>query len=244
MLARILQFFLIQRTLVVLMVFAVLAGGWQAFQKIPIDAFPDVSPAQVKIIFKAPGMTPSEVEQRIIAPIELELLGLPRQKILRSLAKYGIADITLDFSEGTDIYWARQLVSERLTNMDLPQGVSGGMAPLSTPLSDIFMFSIEGDSLNNMEKRDLLDWVIRPALRSVPGVADVNVLGGFSRTFVVKPDYQKLQTYHVSLEQLIKALQENNKNDGAGRLNQGEEVLLVRTQGNLENIADIENICL
>lgn len=106
------------------------------------------------------------------------------------------------------------------------------------------MFSIEGDSLNNMEKRDLLDWVIRPALRSVPGVADVNVLGGFSRTFVVKPDYQKLQTYHVSLEQLIKALQENNKNDGAGRLNQGEEVLLVRTQGNLENIADIENICL
>ncbi|MFK5986025.1 MAG: CusA/CzcA family heavy metal efflux RND transporter [Pseudomonadota bacterium] len=242
MLAKILQFFLIQRTLVVLLVFAILAGGWQAFQKIPIDAFPDVSPAQVKMIFKAPGMTPSEVEQRIIAPLELELLGLPNQKILRSLAKYGIADITLDFNEGTDIYWARQLVSERLNNMDLPQGVTGGMAPLSTPLSDIFMFTIEGNSLNNMEKRDLLDWVIRPALRSVPGVADVNVLGGFSRTFVVKPDYQKLQTYQVSIEQLIKSLQENNKNDGAGRLNQGEEVLLVRTQGNLTNISDIEHI--
>ena len=242
MLAKILQFFLIQRTLVVLLVFAILAGGWQAFQKIPIDAFPDVSPAQVKMIFKAPGMTPSEVEQRIIAPLELELLGLPNQKILRSLAKYGIADITLDFNEGTDIYWARQLVSERLNNMDLPQGVTGGMAPLSTPLSDIFMFTIEGNSLNNMEKRDLLDWVIRPALRSVPGVADVNVLGGYARTFVVKPDYLKLQTYHVSIDQLIKSLQENNKNDGAGRLNQGEEVLLVRTQGNLTNISDIEHI--
>ena len=242
MLAKILQFFLIQRTLVVLIVFAILAGGWQAFQKIPIDAFPDVSPAQVKMIFKAPGMTPSEVEQRIIAPLELELLGLPNQKILRSLAKYGIADITLDFDEGTDIYWARQLVSERLNNMDLAQGVTGGMAPLSTPLSDVFMFTIEGNSLNNMEKRDLLDWVIRPALRSVPGVADVNVLGGYARTFVVKPDYLKLQTYHVSIDQLIKSLQENNKNDGAGRLNQGEEVLLVRTQGNLTSISDIEHI--
>ncbi len=244
MLSRILQFFLIQRTLVVLIVFALLAGGWQAFQKIPIDAFPDVSPAQVKIIFKAPGMTPAEVEQRIIAPLELELLGLPNQKILRSLAKYAIADITLDFDEGTDIYWARQLVSERLGNLDLPAGVSGGMAPLSTPLSDVFMFTIEGDSLNNMEKRDLLDWVIRPALRSVPGVADVNVLGGFVRSFVVKPDYQKMQTYHISIDQLIRALQENNRNDGAGRLNQGEEVLLVRTRGNLSGISDIEQIVI
>lgn len=242
MLSRILQFFLIQRTLVVLIVFAVLAGGWQAFQKIPIDAFPDVSPAQVKMIFKAPGMTPAEVEQRIIAPLELELLGLPKQKILRSLAKYGIADITLDFDEGTEIYWARQLVSERLNNMELPQGVSGGMAPLSTPLSDVFMFTIAGDTLNNMQKRDLLDWVIRPALRSVPGVADVNALGGFVRTYVVKPDYQKLQTYQISLEQMITALEENNKNDGAGRLNQGEEVLLVRTQGNLTSISDIEQV--
>ncbi|MDX2505291.1 MAG: CusA/CzcA family heavy metal efflux RND transporter [Gammaproteobacteria bacterium] len=242
MLSRILQFFLIQRTLVVLIVFAVLAGGWQAFQKIPIDAFPDVSPAQVKMIFKAPGMTPAEVEQRIIAPLELELLGLPNQKILRSLAKYGIADITLDFTEGTDIYWARQLVSERLNNMDLPQGVVGGMAPLSTPLSDVYMFTIEGNTLNNMEKRDLLDWVIRPALRSVPGVADVNMLGGFTRTFVVKPDYQKLHTFHVSLDHMITALQQNNKNDGAGRLNEGEEVFLVRTQGNLSTLSDIENI--
>ncbi|WP_319381119.1 CusA/CzcA family heavy metal efflux RND transporter [Thiomicrorhabdus sp.] len=241
MLARFLQFFLIQRTLVVLLVFAVIAGGWQAFQKMPIDAFPDVSPSQVKMIFKAPGMTPSEVEQRVIAPLEQELLGLPKQQILRSLAKYGLADITLDFQEGTDIYWARQIVSERLGNVDLPTGVTGGMAPLSTPLSDVFMFTIEGDTLDNMQKRDLLDWVIRPALRSVPGVADVNVLGGLARTYAVQPDYQKLAAYQIGLPQLLDALQENNRNDGAGRLHQGEEVLLVRTQGNLNSIADIEN---
>lgn len=242
MLARFLQFFLVQRTLVVLMVLALVAGGWQAFQKMPIDAFPDVSPSQVKLIFKAPGMTPGEVEQRIIAPLEQELLGLPQQKVLRSLAKFGLADITLDFAEGTDIYWARQLVAERLGGIDLPAGVVGGMAPLSTPLSDVFMFTIEGDTLDDMQKRDLLDWVIRPALRSVPGVADVNMLGGLSKTFVIKPDYQKLSGLKISLEQLIQAVEENNQNDGAGRLNQGEEVLLVRTQGSLTSIADIENV--
>ncbi|MBF6058750.1 efflux RND transporter permease subunit [Thiomicrorhabdus heinhorstiae] len=242
MLARFLQFFLVQRTLVVLLVLAVVAGGWQAFQKIPIDAFPDVSPSQVKMIFKAPGMTPAEVEQRVIAPLEMELLGLPKQQILRSLAKYGLADITLDFREGTDIYWARQIVAERLGNVNLPAGVTGGMAPLSTPLSDVFMFTIEGDALSNMQKRDLLDWVIRPALRSVPGVADVNVLGGLARTYAVQPDYQKLAAYQIGLPQLMEALQNNNQNDGAGRLHQGEEVLLVRTQGNLSSIADIENI--
>ena len=189
MLANLLQFFLVQRTMVVLIVLSIMAGGWQAFKEIPVDAFPDVSPAQVKVIFKAPGMTPEEVEQRVIAPIEQELLGLPNQQILRSLAKYALADITIDFEEGTDVYWARQLVAERLGGLTLPAGVSGGMAPLSTPLSDVFMFTIEGDTLNTMQKRDLLDWVIRPALRSVNGVADINVLGGRSKTYVVKPDY-------------------------------------------------------
>ncbi|MBO1927310.1 efflux RND transporter permease subunit [Thiomicrorhabdus sp. 6S2-11] len=244
MLSRFLQFFLVQRTLVLLIVLVLVGAGWQAFQKIPIDAFPDVSPTQVKMIFKAPGMTPSEVEQRVIAPLEQELLGLPNQEVLRSLAKYALADITIDFKEGTDIYWARQQVAERLGNADLPPGITGGMAPLSTPLSDVFMFTIEGDALNNMEKRDLLDWVIRPALRSVPGVADVNVLGGLARVYAVKPDYQKLATYQVGVEQLIEVLQQNNRNDGAGRLNQGEEVLLVRTQGSLESIEQIEQLII
>ena len=236
------KFFLTQRTLVLLMSFAILSLGWVAFQKTPIDAFPDVSPVQVKLIFKAPGMTPSEVEQRVISPLEQELLGIPNQTTLRSLAKYAIADITLDFTKDTDPYWARQLVAERLNNIELPAGVSGGMAPLSTPLSDIFMFTLEGDTLNNMEKRELLDWVIRPALRSVPGVADVNALGGKVKIFAVKPDYAKLQAYQISLSTLIEVLENNNQNDGAGRINAGEEVLLVRTEGNLTDISDIENL--
>lgn len=240
--SELIKFFLTQRILVLLMVFAIAAGGWIAFQKTPIDAFPDVSPVQVKLIFKAPGMTPSEVEQRVISPLEQELLGIPNETSLRSLAKYAIADITLDFEEGTDPYWARQLVAERLGNLSLPPGVTGGMTPLSTPLSDIFMFTIEGDTLNNMEKRDLLDWVIRPALRSVPGVADVNALGGKVKIFAVKPDYSKLQAHQVSLKALIEALENNNQNDGAGRVNAGEEVLLVRTEGNLTTIKDIENL--
>ncbi|BBP43344.1 efflux RND transporter permease subunit [Thiosulfativibrio zosterae] len=242
MLSNFIQFFLTQRILVVLMILSILSGGWMAFQKTPIDAFPDVSPIQVKMIFKAPGMTPTEVEQRIISPIEMEVLGLPNQDSLRSLAKYAIADITLDFKPGTDIYWARQVVAERLNAIDLPAGVTGGIAPLSTPLSDIFMFTIEGNTLNNMEKRDLLDWVIRPALRSVPGVADVNSLGGLVRTYSVQPDFQRLQAFKISVNQLIAAIEANNKNDGAGRLNQGEEVMLVRTLGNLTSIDDIENI--
>ena len=239
---RLIQFFLTQRIFVLLVIFALMAGGWMAFQKTPIDAFPDVSPVQVKMIFKAPGMTPTEVEQRVIAPLEQELLGIQKVTLLRSLAKYAIADITLDFEEGADIYWARQLVAERLSGVDLPNTVVGGMAPLSTPLSDVFMFTIDGDTLDNMEKRDLLDWVIRPALRSVPGVADVNALGGLVRVFAVKPDFNKLQAFEISLATLINTIETHNQNDGAGRVNQGEEVLLVRTPGNLTSIEDIENI--
>ncbi|BBN59735.1 efflux RND transporter permease subunit [Hydrogenovibrio marinus] len=241
MLSRLIQFFLTQRMMVVLIIFSITAGGWVAFKNTPIDAFPEVSPTQVKMIFKAPGMTPSEVEQRIITPIEMEMLGLPNQKLLRSMGKYSIADITIDFKEGTDIYWARQQVAEKLNGITLPEGVTGGISPLSTPLGDIFMFTIDGNTLNNQEKRTLLDWVIRPALRSVQGVADVNSLGGEVKVYSVEPNFTKLQAYKIPLEKLIAAVKANNRNDGAGRLNQGEEVLLVRTQGNLTSVKDIEN---
>jgi len=241
MVNRLIRFFLSQRLLVLMLVAAVLGGGWLAMSKTPIDAFPDVSPTQVKLIFKAPGMTPREVEDRVIAPLEMELLGIPHETLMRSLGKYGIADVTLEFEEGTDIYWARQQVAERLNNVTLPPGVTGGMAPISTPLGDMFMFTIEGDTLSLMEKRDLLDWVIRPALRSVPGVADVNTLGGYVRVYAVKPDMAKMRAHQVTFEQLRMALERNNRNDGAGRLTQGEEVLLVRTAGNFTSLEDIEN---
>ncbi|MBD3776374.1 MAG: efflux RND transporter permease subunit [Thiotrichales bacterium] len=239
MLSRFMSFFLAQRMMALLLAVGLIGAGWMAFQKTPIDAFPDVSPTQVKIIMKAPGMTPSEVESRIIVPIEMELLGVPKQQMLRSMGKYGIADITIDFVEGTDIYWARQQIAERLAGVELPEGISGGIAPMATPLGDIFMFTIEGDTLNNMEKRDLLDWVIRPALRAVPGVADVNALGGEARVFAVVPDSLKMAAMQIPFDALETALRDNNRNDGAGRLTQGEEALLVRSIGNLNSLEDI-----
>ncbi|MCB1924787.1 MAG: efflux RND transporter permease subunit [Gammaproteobacteria bacterium] len=244
MLARIIQFALTQRLLVLLSVLLLIGGGWQAFRNTPIDAFPDVSTTQVKIIVKAPGMTPEEVETRITAPIEVEMLGIPRQAMLRSVAKYALTDITVDFAEGTDIYWARQQVSERLNAIwaDLPSDISGGIAPMTTPLGEMFMFTIEGGDLDTMQRRELLDWVIRPALRGVAGVADVNALGGHVRSFEVVPDNARLTARGISLMQLREALERNNRNDGAGRLNDGEESLLVRTEGSIRTLDDVAQI--
>src|SRR3974377_1282646 len=160
MLRSVISFSLTQRVFVLLCTALLAALGGYEFRLIPIDAFPDISAVQVKIILKAPGMTPEEVETRVITPIEMELLGIPQQTILRSSAKYAIADITIDFEDGTDIYWARQQVTERLAGVrgELPANISGGLAPTSTPLSDVFMFTIEGGALSLEERRTLLDW--------------------------------------------------------------------------------------
>ena len=238
------RFALSQRLLVMIVVLLLCGGGYLAFKNIPIDAFPEVSPTQVKVIVKAPGMTPEEVEARITARIEVELLGIPHQVMLRSIAKYALTDITVDFKEGTDIYWARQQVAERLNGMwaNLPTGVEGGIAPMTTPLGEMFMFTIEGGDLTLMERRDLLDWVIRPALRTVPGVADVNSLGGLVRSFEVIPDNTRLAARGISINQLMQALQNNNRNDGAGRISDGEEALIVRADGRIKNLADVSTI--
>ncbi len=238
------QFALTQRMFVLLMIVLICVGGYLAYNNLPIDAFPDVSPTQVKVIVKAPGMTPEEVEKRITTPIELELLGLPDQEMLRSVAKYALTDITVDFADGTDIYWARQQVAERLANVwgDLPAGIDGGIAPMTTPLGEVFMFTVDSDTLSLMERRDILDWVIRPALRTVPGVADVNALGGHARSFEVIPDVASMAARGISLTELQDALLANNRNDGAGRMDVGEEALLVRTEGRLKTAQDIENI--
>ena len=244
MLGRIIQFALTQRMLMMIVIALIIGGGWYAFMHTPIDAFPDVSTTQVKIIVKAPGMTPEEVETRITAPIEVEMLGIPNQSILRSIAKYALTDITVDFDEGTDIYWARQQVAERLSAIwgNLPADISGGIAPLTTPLGEMFMFTIEGGGLDIMERRGILDWVIRPALRSVTGVADVNALGGLVRSYEVIPDNARMRALDISIDNLRTALQQNNRNDGAGRLNDGEEALLVRTEGSIQTLEDVRNI--
>jgi cobalt-zinc-cadmium resistance protein CzcA len=232
--------------LLVLALAVVVAGlGVAAFRSLPVDAYPDIAQTQVKMILKAPGMTPEEVESRVITPIEREMLGIPKQAILRSTAKYAIADITIDFVDGTDIYWARQQVAERLTGAmaEMPASVSGGLAPISTPLSEIFMFTIEGP-LDLTAKRDLLDWTIRPALRTVPGVADVNALGGFVRTFEVRPDPVALASAGFTIADIKTAIEGGNRNDGAGRLAEGEEALIVRAVGAVQSIGDLEALVL
>ena len=245
MLAALIRFSLTQRLLVLVLTGLLIGGGIQAVRGLPIDAFPDVSSTQVKIILKAPGMTPEEVETRLAVPVEQEMLGIPHQRLLRSVSKYALTDITIDFEDGTDIYWARQQVGERLASaMDnLPPGVSGGLAPITTPLGEMFMFTIDGD-LPLADKRVLLDWVIRPQLRTIPGVADVNSLGGEVRTFEVVPNPQLLAARGLALKDLQAVLEANNRNDGAGRLADGEEALLVRAEGAIRHLDDVRAIVL
>ncbi|MDD2884104.1 MAG: CusA/CzcA family heavy metal efflux RND transporter [Dechloromonas sp.] len=245
MLDALIRFSLTQRLLVLVLTALLIAGGSYAFLGLPIDAFPDVSSTQVKIILKAPGMTPEEVETRLAVPVEQALLGIPKQRLLRSTSKYALTDITLDFEDSTDIYWARQQVGERLAAAmdDLPPGVTGGMAPITTPLGEMFMFTVDGDG-SLADKRALLDWVIRPQLRTVPGVAEVNSLGGEVRTFEVTPEPQNLAARGLALKDLQAVLEANNRNDGAGRLNSGEEALLVRAEGAIRTVDDVRNMVL
>lgn len=243
MLARLIQFALTQRLLMLVLTALLVGAGAYAFKELPIDAFPDVSSTQVKIIIKAPGMTPEEVEARITSPLEVEMLGISNQTMLRAVAKYALTDITVDFSEGTDIYWARQQVAERLNAVwsSLPADISGGIAPMTTPLGEMFMFTVEGGNLSLEERRSLLDWTLRPALRTVPGVADVNSLGGMVRSFEVVPDNSRMYARGVTLDELQQALELNNRNDGAGRLGDGEEALLVRSEGRFKSLDDVRD---
>lgn len=234
-----------QRMLTALATIVLMISGLWAFKGLPIDAFPDVSGTQVKIIMKAPGMTPEEVENRVTALVEQEMLGIPKQTILRSQSKYAIADITIDFEEGTDIYWARQQVGDRLNAAlgALPKNVEGGLAPITTPLGEMFMFTIEGKATLE-EKRSMLDWVIRPQLRNITGVADVNALGGFVRSFVVQPDFEALAARGLTLNDLAEAVERNNQNDGAGRIARGEESLLVRSEGRIKDENDLARLVI
>jgi heavy metal efflux system protein len=240
---KLIEFSLKNPLLIIIFTICLIGGGLYAAKELPIDAFPDVSSTQVKIIMKSPGLTPEEVEARITTPIEVELLGLPNQTMLRSVAKYGLTDITVDFADGTDIYWARSQVAERINAIrgDLPSDATGGIAPMTTPLGEMLMFTVEGGGLSLTEQRSLLDWVIRPQLRSIEGVADVNALGGRVKTFEVVPNLAALQARNITLDKLKTALEQNNRNDGAGRLSQGEEAVIVRAEGRINNMDDMLN---
>jgi cobalt-zinc-cadmium resistance protein CzcA len=246
MLTSVIRFSLTQRLFVLIVALILMVAGARAWFAIPLDAFPDISPTQVKIILKAPGMTPEEIEAQITVPIETELLGIPNQAILRSTTKYAISDITLDFTEGTDIYWARQQVSERLAAVwdSFPERVSGGIAPMSTPLSEIFMFSLENPNLSLMERRQLLEWEIRPLLRTVAGVADVNILGGYAKSFSINPNPAAMAAAGVSFAALQQAINDNNHNEGAGKLTIGTDTIIVRAEGRIDDIDELSQLVI
>ncbi|MGL2727460.1 efflux RND transporter permease subunit [Helicobacter pylori] len=243
MLASIIEFSLRQRIIVIVGAILILFFGTYSFIHTPVDAFPDISPTQVKIILKLPGSSPEEMENNIVRPLELELLGLKGQKSLRSISKYSISDITIDFDDSVDIYLARNIVNERLSSVmkDLPVGVEGGMAPIVTPLSDIFMFTIDGN-ITEIEKRQLLDFVIRPQLRMISGVADVNSIGGFSKAFVIVPDFNDMARLGVSISDLESAVRVNLRNSGAGRVDRDGETFLVKIQTASLSLEDIGKI--
>ena len=246
MLERLINTALHQRLLAFLGMLALVAWGLNAYSKLPIDAFPDVAPVQVLVSMRAPGLTPEELESRVTAPIEIGVRGIPNLVRMRSTTRYSVALMTFEFSEGTDIYWARAQVNERLAAIadQLPTGASGGLAPIVTPLGEMLMFTIVGGDLTPTAQRGLIDWTIRPALRGLPGVADVNVLGGFVRTFEVVPSPPAMAARGITVAMLDSALSGNNRNDGAGRVRDGEEALLVRAEGRLRTLDDIKSVVI
>jgi cobalt-zinc-cadmium resistance protein CzcA len=232
--------------MVLLVAGAISAGGLWAFKSLPIDAFPDIAAPQVQIIIKANGLSPTEVESRITFPIEMEMQGIPRQTVLRSKTKYALSIITIDFEDGTDIYWARQQVTERLNQVwnALPSDVEGGLGPITTPLGEGLMYRVQGVGYSNQELRRIQDWVVRPRLRTVQGVADVNSLGGEVKVFEVVANPDALLAHNINLSDLQSAIENNNRNAGGDRINRNNEILLVRTEGQLKGIADIESITI
>ncbi|KFZ37594.1 cytochrome C peroxidase [Shewanella mangrovi] len=246
MLNAMIRFSLTQRLFMLITGLILAAAGSYAWLGIPLDAFPDISPTQVKIILKAPGMTAEEIESQVTVPVETELLGIPKQSILRSTTKYAITAITLDFNEGTDIYWARQQVSDRLAAVKdkLPSNIEGGIAPMSTPLSEIFMFSLENPSMSLLQRRQLLEWQIRPLLRTVPGVADVNILGGFAKTMQITPNPQALAQAGISQDELMARIEANNVNTGAGRITVGTDNFTVRTEGRIDSLEALRQMVI
>jgi cobalt-zinc-cadmium resistance protein CzcA len=217
------------------------------YQRLPIDAVPDITNVQVQINTEAPGYSPLEAEQRVTFPIETALAGLPRLEYTRSVSRYGLSQVTAVFLDGTDIYFARQLVNERLAEArsQLPEGVEPAMGPIATGLGEIFMYTVNaapGSSHTPMDLRTIHDWVIRPLLRQTPGVIEVNTVGGYQKQFHVMPDPAKLLAYDLTLHDVMAALAKNNTNVGAGYIERSGEQYLIRSPGQVATIADIEAI--
>lgn len=255
MFERLIQFAIEQRIVVMLAVLLMAGLGIASYQKLPIDAVPDITNVQVQINTAAPGFSPLETEQRITFAIETAMAGLPGLQQTRSLSRSGLSQVTVIFKEGTDLFAARQWVSERLQNarQQLPAGVDTVMGPVSTGLGEIFLWTVEasdearkpdGTPYTPTDLRVIQDWIIKPQLRNVPGVAEINTIGGFARQFQIAPDPRKLAAHKLTLNDLLTALERNNANVGAGYIERSGEQLLIRAPGQLGSLQDIANVVL
>jgi heavy metal efflux system protein len=255
MIDAILAFSIRQRWLVLLFVLAAACLGAWNFTRLPIDAVPDITNVQVQINTRAPGYSPLETEQRITFPVETAMGGLPKLDYTRSLSRYGLSQVTVVFKDGTDIYFARQLVNERIQQVkdQLPSGVEVAMGPISTGLGEIFLYTLEakegakapgGAEFTLTELRTIQDWIIKPQLRNVPGVIEVNAIGGFERQFHVLPDPGRLMAYRLGFRDVMTALAANNANVGAGYIERNGEQYLVRTPGQVANATEIQEIVI
>lgn len=249
---RIIQFSIQHAIWVMLFACIWIAVGIYSYQKLPIDAVPDITNTQVQINTQANGFTALEVEQRITYPIENAMAGIPDLELTRSISRYGLSQVTIVFEDGTDIYWARQQINQRLQEIqaELPAQTSPIMSPVSTGLGEIYQWVLraepkakksDGTAYTAMDLREIQDWVVRPQLQRVQGVAEVNSIGGFEKNYVVSPDFSYMQQLNISLEQLQQALNQNNENRGAGFIEDNGQQLTVRIPGTLNNISDIEN---
>ena len=246
MFSKLVHLALSNRLLVFVLTAVLCLLGWRAFKQLPIDAFPDITTTQVQVIVKAPGMTPEEVEQRVTQPLEIEIRGIPNQTVLRSMTKYGLCVITTDFTDDTDLDWARQQVNQRISQVlaNLPEGVEGGLGPVTTPLSDVYMFLVEGENYSKAELRGLLDWSIRPRLLSLPGVADVNALGGDVRCVMVEPRPDSLRAHGLTYRDLNEVIERNNANAGGGNIVKDDNVYLLTTDARLKSKDHVSQLTL
>ena len=255
MFERIIRFAIEHRWLVILAVLGMAALGVFSYQKLPIDAVPDITNVQVQINTKAPGYSPLEAEQRVTYPIETVMAGLPGLEQTRSLSRYGLSQVTVIFKDGTDIYFARQLVNERIQSArsQMPPGVEPNIGPISTGLGEIYLWTVEsqpgakkanGEPYTATDLREIQDWVIKPQLRNVPGVTEINTIGGYAKEYHVAPDPSRLASYGITLAEIVNALDRNNANVGAGYIERRGEQYLIRAPGQVRSIADIGNIVL
>ena len=243
------------RWLVLLAVFGMAAIGVFNYQKLPIDAVPDITNVQVQINTQAPGYSPLETEQRVTYPIETVMAGLPNLEQTRSLSRYGLSQVTVIFKDGTDIYFARQLVNERIQEArdKLPPGITPAMGPISTGLGEIYLWTVEakdgakkpdGQPYTATDLREIQDWIIKPQLRNVPGVTEINSIGGFAKEYQISPIPERLASLGVTLQDIVTALDRNNGNVGAGYIEKRGEQYLIRAPGQVKTLEDIGNVIL